>query len=262
MAPTTFRKLQDKHVLVIGGSAGIGLGVAEGALADGAWVTVASSTQARLDKAVNTLKAKYGTSAPVQGFLCNLTAMDVEARIDSLFKAATTASGAGPIDHVVFTAANSTAIGSLSDMTAESVLAGAQMRVVVPILLAKVAQRYLPKSNTSSLTFTAGQATENPPPGWALAVAYAGSVVTLTRALAVEMAPLRVNVVQPGLVRTDAWNMMPVEQREAFFAEVEKKLPVGAMGRPEDVAEAYLWLMKDRYVTGTSANSNGGALLI
>ncbi|ERS98270.1 oxidoreductase, short chain dehydrogenase/reductase family [Sporothrix schenckii 1099-18] len=265
MAPSTFKKLQDRHVLVIGGTSGIGYAVAEGALADGARVTVASSTQARIDTAVRTLAAEYGPAGAVQrvqGVRCDLASGDVEARLEALFVAAVAGHGGRPVDHVVYTAANGLAIGPLADVTRDSILAGAQMRMFVPILLAKVAQRHLPKASTSSLTFTSGQATELPPPDWSVVVFFTGGTEALTKGLAIDMAPVRVNTVLPGLVKTDLWKFLPDEQRDQFFADMEKRLPVGAMGRPEDVAEAYLWLMKDRFVTGSMAHTNGGALII
>ncbi|CAK7218855.1 hypothetical protein SBRCBS47491_003646 [Sporothrix bragantina] len=261
MTPSTFRKLQDTHVLVIGGTSGIGYGVAEGALADGARVTVASSTQARIDSAVNTLSSQYGPGAHVQGFRCDLASGDIEATLETLFTEAAAGHGR-PVDHVVYTAANGLTITGLSDVTRASVLEGAQMRMFVPILLAKVAQRHLPKTSTSSLTFTSGQASDLPPPGWSVVLFFTGGVETMTKGLAIDMAPVRVNTVLPGMVKTDLWKFLPEEQRGQFFAEMEKRLPVGAMGRPEDVAEAYLWLMKDRFATGTFAHSNGGSLIV
>ncbi|CAK7215936.1 hypothetical protein SEUCBS140593_002697 [Sporothrix eucalyptigena] len=261
MAPSSFKKLQDKHVLVIGGTSGIGYGVAEGALADGARVTVVSSTQARIDNAVNILKSQYGPDAHVQGFRCDLASDDIEASLEALFTSAVAGHGR-PVEHVVFTAANNLTITPLGDITREKVLEGAQMRMIVPILLAKVAQRRLPKASTSSLTFTSGQASDLPPPGWSVMLYFTGGVETMTKGLAIDMAPVRVNTVLPGMVKTDLWKMLPEEQREQFFAEMEKRLPVGAMGRPEDVAEAYLWFMKDRFATGSFAHSNGGSLII
>lgn len=262
MAPSTFRKLQDRHVLVIGGTSGIGYGVAEGALADGARVTVASSTQTRIDTAVSTLAGQYGPDVLIRGLRCDLASEDIEASLEALFQAAVAGQDGHPVDHVVYTAANGLTIRALPDVTRESILEGAQMRMFVPILLAKVAQRHLPKASTSSLTFTSGQASDLPPPGWSVVVFFTGGTETMTKGLAIDMAPVRVNTVLPGMVKTDLWKVLPDDQRDQFFADMEKRLPVGAMGRPEDVAEAYLWLMKDRFATGTLAYSNGGSLII
>lgn len=210
MAPSTFKKLQDRHVLVIGGTSGIGYGVAEGALADGARVTVASSTQARIDKAVATLKEEYGAeSSHIQGLQVDLSSGDIEATLESLFVAAVQGFGEKPVDHVVYTAANGLTIQGLADVTRESVLEGAQMRMFVPILLAKVAQRHLPKASTSSLTFKSGQASDLPPPGWSVVLFFTGGVETMTKGLAIDMAPVRVNTVLPGMVKTDLWKVLP-----------------------------------------------------
>ncbi|EPE04612.1 short chain dehydrogenase [Ophiostoma piceae UAMH 11346] len=261
--PNTFRKLQDKHVLVLGGTSGIGFAVAQGALADGARVTVASSTSARVDKAVQTLKEQNGPGAVVQGFVCDVSTGDIESTLETLIKSATSGP-AGELNHIVYTAANSASmnLGTIAEANPATILAGAQMRMFVPIMLAKLATRYLPKSIESSLTFTSGQASDKPPPGWSLMLFFTGGVQTFAKGLAVDLAPTRVNVVLPGAVDTELWNIMPQEQKEGYFAAVSKKLLAGSIGRPEDVAEAYLWLLKDRFATGTFAASNGGALLV
>ena len=242
---------------------GIGFAVAQGALADGARVTVASSTPARVDKAVQTLKEQHGPGALVQGFVCDVSAGDVEATLEMLLTSAT-AGPAGELNHIVYTVANAASmnLGAVADATPATILAGAQMRMFVPILLEKLAARYLPTSTASSLTFTTGQGSDKPPPVWSLLLFFTGGVQTFARGLAVDLAPIRVNVVLPGAVDTELWSVLPHVQKEEFFAAESKRLPARSIGRPEDVVEAYLWLLKDRFVTGTFAASNGGALLV
>ena len=85
---------------------------------------------------------------------------------------------------------------------------------------------------------------------------------SLTRALAVELAPLRVNAVCPGFVRTPLWDNIPEAEREAMYTDVGKKLLVGRVGEPEDLAETYLYLMQNSFTTGQTLVVDGGGVLV
>ncbi|KAK4454745.1 NAD(P)-binding protein [Podospora aff. communis PSN243] len=257
MAPTSFRKLQDKHVLVIGGTSGIGLAVAEAALSSGANVTISSSTSLKVTTAGNSLSALY-PDRTVQGIISDLSSPALDDTLAALFDAAQLTS---PIDHVVYTAADSLSLGNLSAVTTEAIHAAAHMRMVVPILVAKTAARFLTHSHTSSITLTTGSVAQRPSKGWAVISYFAGGLVSLTRALAVDLAPVRVNVVQPGVVDTGLWDYMGEEERKGFVKGVEERTLTRNIGKVEDVAEAYLWLMKDGNATGTVAGTDGGNLL-
>ncbi|KAL1837571.1 hypothetical protein VTK73DRAFT_4657 [Phialemonium thermophilum] len=258
MSPLNFRKLQDKHVLVIGGTSGIGRAVSEGALAAGAKATVSSSSQARVDSAVSELRSVY-PDGQITGVAVDLAqAATLEADLDRLFTSAAAANGT--VNHVVFTAADSLSLGGLDSVTVELVSKAAHMRMVVPVVLAKVAARHLPRERQSSLTLTSGSVADKPAKGWAVIAYMGGGLVSLTRALAVDLAPVRVNVVQPGFVDTPLWKMSEEEKR-ATIAAVEKKLLTAHFGEAADVAEAYLWLLKDNNATGTVAKTDAGFLL-
>ncbi|KAK0656253.1 hypothetical protein B0T16DRAFT_384993 [Cercophora newfieldiana] len=258
MAPNTYRKLQDKHVLVIGGSSGIGFAVAEAALSSGANITISSSNQAKVDQAVASLASQYPDRS-VHGIASDLSKPSVEGDITSLFE---TAQRTATINHVVYTAADSLSLGGLGTVTAGSIQKAAHMRMVVPILVAKVAARYLPKTNLSSLTITTGSVAERPGKGWAVISYFAGGLVSLTRALAVDLAPVRVNAVQPGVVDTGLWDYMEEEQKAVFVKGIEEKTLTGKFASVQDVAEAYLWLLRDGNATGTVAGTDGGSLLV
>jgi NAD(P)-dependent dehydrogenase (short-subunit alcohol dehydrogenase family) len=136
------------------------------------------------------------------------------------------------------------------------------VRYFAPILLAKHAPKYLSSGPASSITLTTGEAANKPPPGWAVVSGYCGALNSLTRALALDLKPIRVNLISPGAVDTELWNTIPEEKREAFKASIAKGTTTGAVGKPEDVAEAYLYAMKDKNVTGSIISSNGGHLLM
>jgi NAD(P)-dependent dehydrogenase (short-subunit alcohol dehydrogenase family) len=83
-----------------------------------------------------------------------------------------------------------------------------------------------------------------------------------TRALAVELAPIRVNTVPPGVVKTPLWQAMPEADREALYRQMEQSLLVGHVGEPEEIAEAYLYLMRQTYGTGQVIVVDGGGMLV
>jgi NAD(P)-dependent dehydrogenase (short-subunit alcohol dehydrogenase family) len=79
--------------------------------------------------------------------------------------------------------------------------------------------------------------------------------------LAVELAPVRVNIVSPGVSRTPLWREMAEEARESLYASEAQRLPVGHVGEPAEIAEGYLYLMRQTYVTGQTLVVDGGGSL-
>jgi NAD(P)-dependent dehydrogenase (short-subunit alcohol dehydrogenase family) len=80
--------------------------------------------------------------------------------------------------------------------------------------------------------------------------------------MAVELAPLRVNAVSPGWVRTEIWEDVAGAETDALLASMAQRLPVGRVGMPQDIAEAFLFLMRNGYTTGTVLHIEGGHRLI
>jgi NAD(P)-dependent dehydrogenase (short-subunit alcohol dehydrogenase family) len=99
-------------------------------------------------------------------------------------------------------------------------------------------------------------------PGWSVGASICGAVESLTRALAVELAPIRVNAVSPGLIRTPLWARMPVAEREQMFSSAAGKIPAGRVGEPQDIADAFAFLMNQRFATGSIITVDGGAVLV
>ncbi|KAK5656392.1 hypothetical protein OQA88_4773 [Cercophora sp. LCS_1] len=256
----TYHKLRSTHILILGGSSGIGLAVAEACLSSGAHVTISSSSLPKLTSAASHLQTLYPTQSinAIQTDLSDPSTL--ETNLTYLFE--TAQSTLGTTHHVVFTAADALSLGDLTTVSAEGIRQAAHMRMVVPLLVAKIATRYLPKTYESSIVLTSGCVAEKPVKGWAVVSYFAGGLVSLGRALAVELAPVRVNVVRPGYVDTGIWGERESEEREGAVRAVGEKVLTGRMGRVEDVAEAYLWVMKDGNVTGSVAGSDGGILLV
>ncbi|KAJ0336238.1 hypothetical protein COL922a_008200 [Colletotrichum nupharicola] len=256
---TKYNKLAGKHVLVIGGSTGIGFGVAEAVLAAGASVTISSSSRSKLSAAVASLQATMPSSSSspkIQSFTADLSGPDAEERLEAVFKQTE------PINHVVFTAADSLSLMMLQDLTPDKILAACQMRLVAPLMAVKVAARYLPKSNESSFIITSGSAAHKSTPGWSVVSYFTAGLQGMVKQLAVELKPLRVNAVAPGHVDTELWDHMSAEEKKAMIKGVEETVPTGQFGRVEDVVEAYLWLLRDRNATGTVAATDGGSMVV
>jgi NAD(P)-dependent dehydrogenase (short-subunit alcohol dehydrogenase family) len=113
-----------------------------------------------------------------------------------------------------------------------------------------------------SIVFTSGIAGQRPRAGWALGASICGAMEGLTRALAVELAPIRVNTVSPGVVRTPLWANMAPADRQALYVQTAEQLPVGHVGDAAEVSQAYLYLMRQSYGTGQVLVVDGGAVLV
>ena len=109
---------------------------------------------------------------------------------------------------------------------------------------------------------TTGVAGRRPHKGWTVVASICGTIEALTRALAVELAPIRVNAVCPGVVRTNLWQSMNADAREQLYESVGNSLPVGRVGEPYDIAQAYLFLMQEGFSTGQTVVVDGGTALV
>jgi len=112
-----------------------------------------------------------------------------------------------------------------------------------------------------SIALTTGTVGQRPVPGAALAAAGAGAAEGLVRGLATELAPVRVNAVRAGAIRTPLWDGVPESQRAAVFERLSQRTLLGTIGEPEEIALTHLYLMQNGYVTGTVLTVDGGLLL-
>ena len=101
-----------------------------------------------------------------------------------------------------------------------------------------------------------------PHPGWSLGASICAAMERSTRALAVELAPIRVNIVAPVWARNPSWTNLTQTDREALYRQTAEKLPVGHVGEVEEIAEAYLYLMRQTYCTGEVVRVDGGGALM
>jgi NAD(P)-dependent dehydrogenase (short-subunit alcohol dehydrogenase family) len=237
------RTLSGQRVAIIGGSAGIGYAVAEGALADGAAVVIGSSSAANVDAAVGRLgPAASGAVVDVKD----------EASVAAFFEVV------GAFDHLVFTAGDlgGFAPAPLAQLDIASAGDGLKLRFWGAVAAIKHAQPRL--SANGSITLTDGLLAHLPMKGLPLVTAFAGATQHLVRALAVDLAPIRVNSVCPGLVLTERLAAWPAE----MIRQMTERQPIPRAADPAEAAQAYLYLMRGGYTTGQVMVVDGGAMLV
>jgi NAD(P)-dependent dehydrogenase (short-subunit alcohol dehydrogenase family) len=235
--------LSGKRVVVLGGTSGIGFAVAEAAAAAGAKAVVASRDEARVESAVARLGA--------EGFAADLTD---EAAVKDLFERI------GPFDHLAFTAGETLQLATLAEMSTVAARRFFETRYWGALTAAKYGAPLIRPGG--SIVFSSGIAGARPQAGWALGASITAAMEGLTRALAVELAPIRVNIVSPGFVRTPLWRGMPEADREAMYAAAGAKLPVGRVGEAAELAETYVFLMRQGFATGQTFIVDGGGVLV
>lgn len=256
-------KLIDKKVLVLGGTSGLGFAVAEAAWEFGAKVTISGSRQPKVDHKLSEMKANNpaGDVSKLQGFACDLGNKEtLEGNLKSLFDQATD-SGTTKLDHIVFSAGDAPPVKPLAEVDVAYLHAAGLVRLVAPCIIGKLcaAHGYLKSSASSSITFTSGMSESKPGAGHSSMLAAFGGIEVFTRGLAVDLAPVRVNCVAPGGVDTELAQAFGGESLLNHFRE---RSTTKTVGKPEDVAEAYLYSMRDQFVTGTVIETNGGGLLV
>lgn len=238
----------------------MGFCVAEAAIEHGAHVCICGSKQPKLEKAISRLQTSYPNSASkISGQVCDLSQPDsMEPNIEAILKSA---SAESKIDHIIYTSGDPLKIIPISEATVESIQKVGNVRFMGPLMLAKVAPKYMTAGPKSSITLTGGTMSHRPNKGWVLIAAYGSGVEGITRGLAVDLAPIRVNMVSPGAIHTELFDDIPKEKLGNVLQAFKDGTLVNEVGTPENVAEAYLYTMKDQFVTGQIFPSDGGRLV-
>lgn len=165
----------------------------------------------------------------------------------------------GPFDHLIVTAGSSAPGGTVVDIDLEAAKAAFDVKYWGSILLAREAGKSIRPGGT--ITFTSGFLARRSVPGTFVKTAMNAALEATAKVLAKELAPLRVNVVSPGLTRTEAYAGMAGEARDAMFDRAAATLPAGRAGQPEDIASGYLFAIDNPFVTGSVIDIEGGALI-
>jgi len=236
---------EGQHVVVIGASAGIGEATARAFAVHGAAVTITGRSKERLDQAAQRI-----------GYLVQVAELDATNRqaLDAFFAATPT------IDHLIL-AASPGAVGAgpiaaLDEAALRQAFDGKFFAHV------KAIQAGLPQLRPDgSVTIITAASARAAFAGTAGLAAVNGALETMVAPLAVELAPLRVNAVSPGVIDTHWWHALPDDQRQAYFDAVAAITPVHRIGKPDDVARAIVYLAGADFITGTVLECTGGSNL-
>ncbi|MEH6523557.1 SDR family oxidoreductase [Sulfitobacter sp.] len=217
----------DTKSIVIGGTSGIGKAVAAALQSRGGSVAVASRS----------------------------TGLDVadETAIIAYFDAY------GPVDHVIFTAGSAAPGGAVTDVASEDAKRAFDTKFWGSVAVAKAAAKHIRRGGT--ITLTSGFLARRTVPGTYVKTAMNAALEATAKILAKELAPIRVNVVSPGLTDTEAYAGMDTAARTAMLQQTAASLPAGKTGTPDDLALGYLFAIENPFVTGAVIDIDGGALI-
>jgi NAD(P)-dependent dehydrogenase (short-subunit alcohol dehydrogenase family) len=263
MSPNKYTsKLDNTTVLIVGGTSGIGFGLAEALLEHAAaHVYISSSRQSSIDKSIDRLKKSYSDAkTKVTGIQCDLGNEDtIETNVKNLFNQIE-----GNLDHVVFTAGDPLASKPLAEIDLAFMRKAGMVRFFAPFLIAQAASTRMNPGPASSITLTTGSVSEKSIKDWSVVASFASGLHGMTRSLALELKPVRVNLISPGGVETELW-MNSIGDKEKVKQALEgmkKHVATGQVGQVEDVVESYLYVLKDKNVTGTVIRTDGGHFLL
>lgn len=231
--------LKGNRVLVVGRDTGIARAVTLLALSEGAEVVVAGRDEKKLARA-------YVDDDGVTAEVVDVTDDD---SIGGL------AERVGHVDHVVSTA-SARARGTLAELQRADVLRSLDTKVLGPLMLAKHFSPHMPKDG--SFVLFSGIHAFKAKVGYLGVGITNGAVDFLTRYLAVELAPIRVNAVSPGVIDTGAWDAMGEDGKREYFEHISAANPVGRIGTVDDVAQAVLFAMTNTFMTGVMLKIDGG----
>ena len=234
--------LQGKSVVVVGRSGGIARAVTLLARSEGARVVVAGRDSA-------TLAADYRDDG--------IAAETVDVTDDTSIRGL--ADRVGSVDHVVSTV-SARARGKLAELDRAKLQLSFDTKVIGPAMLAKY---FAPKMNDGgSIVLFSGVNAFKVNVGYLGVAITNGAVDFLTRSLAVELAPIRVNAISPGVIDTGAWDSLGDDGKRDYFAHVSDTNPARRIGTVDDVADAVLFALTNTFLTGVTLKVDGGEPLI
>ena len=236
-------RFREQKIVIIGGSSGMGLATAKAAAVEGAAVVIAGRSEERLKQAKTQIPGK------VEILIVNTVD---EQSVKAFFETV------GEFHHLT-TPGSEAVLGRFLDLDTRAARAAFDSKFWGQYHAAKYGA---PKMRPGgSITFFSGIWSQKPIMGASIVAAINSAIEGLGRALAVELAPIRVNVVSPGIVDTPLYAKMAPEKRRAMFKEVADSIPAKRVGRPEDIAQSVLYLMANGFATGNTLYIDGGTTL-
>jgi NAD(P)-dependent dehydrogenase (short-subunit alcohol dehydrogenase family) len=228
----------------VGGTSGIGLATARQLLDLGAAVHIVGRSAGRLAKVAASDPELHGHQAD---------GADPE-QIGAVIAAI------GTIDWLVVTLSGGEGLGPLAGLDLAMLRRAFDAKFWGHLTTVQAALPNL--AATGSITLTGAISARAGMPGSAGIAAVNGAVEALVKPLAVELAPIRVNGVSPGVVDTAWWDGWPADAREAFFAQAARSLPARRVATAGDVAEVVVLAATNANLTGTVIEADGGARLV
>ena len=235
--------MSSQHVAIIGGSSGIGLATAAHLLEKGYRVTITGRDAAKLQAAGQSLNGDIAT--------VTMDAADF-VRLAEAFQAI------GPVDHLVLALGGGNGAGPFATVDLADLRKGFEQKTMAHFACAQACLPHL--SREGSITFVSAVSAQAAMPGTAGLGAINAAIAALAPILAVELKPIRVNCVSPGVVDTPWWDFT-AEQREQTFAGFAARTPVGRVGRPLEIAEAIAFLIGNGFTSGHTLICDGGIRL-
>ena len=232
------------HVVIFGGSSGIGLATAAAAKAKGAEITLVGRSPEKIEAAARSIGGARTAVADIAD----------RSAVEAVFRTLER------VDHLVITA-GSFIVGKLTESDPDQLLAAMHERIAGPLYAIKAALPLMPP--TASIVLTSGQLGDRPSgDGTSVIAAAVRGVEGLARSLALELKPIRVNVVSPSFVDTPLFDVFGPESRTAILSQVASSLPGGRVGHPEEVGEAIAFLLGNRYMNAEILHIDGGGRFV
>lgn len=232
-----------KKIVIAGGTSGIGLATAK-LLSNQNMVTILGRDKAKLNNALNEIGKN------VDGKALDATNRD---EIDKVFLEI------GPFDHLIITLSSGKGAGMFKELDLSDLRKGFDGKFFPQLQTAQAALSYINKKG--SITFVTSISSKSKALGTSGLGAINGAIEIMIPILAIELNPLRINAVAPGVVDTTWWDFLPVEKKQEVFKQYSNTIPLGRVGQPEDIAKMILALIDNEYITGQIIAVDGGLSL-
>jgi len=237
-------ELTGQRVVIMGGSSGIGFATARMLIDAGAEVNITGRNQDKIDAAVSQLGER------AHGSVVDATSI---SQVQTFFHEF------GTFEHLVLAVSGAAGAGEFRSLNLQELRHGFEAKFWPQVAVAQMSLETL--RHDGSLTFITAGSARKARPGTVGLAAINGALDTMVPTLAVELRPLRVNAVSPGVIATPWWDRVPENFRNDFFAQSAASAPAGRVGQPEDVAQAIVFLIQNTFVTGSIIDCDGGARL-
>jgi NAD(P)-dependent dehydrogenase (short-subunit alcohol dehydrogenase family) len=237
--------MSNQRAVIVGGSSGIGLATARHLCGLNFEITITGRSETKLNEAGKSLGDRVTCLA--------VDATDADAMKQAFL-------GIGTFDHLILALGSHRGLGPFTSVSLADFCAGFEEKVFPHFACARAAVPHL--RDGGSMVFVSAVSAQAAMPGAAGIGAANAAIAALVPTLAVELRPLRVNCVSPGVIDTPWWDFLPSDQRAPAFANFASRTPVGRVGRPEDVAQAIAFLVSDTFISGHTIICDGGARLV